>query len=102
MGLRGAEREAARLGALAARLVDGLERLGKDGRLLLGARRLVEPAPVDENAHVRDALFLEVCPMGLEGVDDEPGQHHHREQASGDWQAAMIAEAERLWARTRG
>ena len=58
--------------ALSACLVDRLERLGEDGRLLLGARRLVEPAPVDENAHVRDALFLEVCPMGLEGVDDEP------------------------------
>ena len=88
--------------ALSACLVDRLERLGEDGRLLLGARRLVEPAPVDENAHVRDALFLEVCPMGLEGVDDEPGQHHDREQASGGWQAALSLGAERLWARTRG
>ena len=60
------------MGALAARLVDRLERLGEDGRLLLGARRLVEPAPVDENAQVGDALLLKVCPMGLEGVDDEP------------------------------
>ena len=64
--------------ALSACLVDRLERLGEDGLLLLGARRLVEPAPVDENAHVRDAAILELCPMGLEGADDEPGQHHRQ------------------------
>ena len=87
--------------ALSACLVDRLERLGEDGRLLLGARRLVEPAPVDENAHVRDAYFLEVCPMGLEGVDDEPGQHHDREQASGGWQAELSLGAERLGAHPR-
>ena len=88
--------------ARSACLVDRLERLGEDGRLLLGARRLVESAPVDENAHVRDALFLELPPMGLEGVDDEPGQHHAREQASGGWQAALSLGADRLWVRTRG